>query len=319
MSRPISDWYGFMGQRAIVRVLRRVVEGAKAQGRTVGPVILTGPSGSGKTTLANAVAKCQGTQQRVLVARPDLKLVDLVEELKPLQAGDSFFVDEIQSLSPELQEVLFRLIDDGRVPNINAVDGFAPGLVAERFIKIPQITLIATTDRPGTLLQPLKRRFALTLQFGPYTLREMLVITRQRATEFGMLLTSQSAKLLAQTSRGIPRLVGQRLRVLRDYYGANPPSEYTAGHVDKFLKSLRIDATGMTQQDRSYLTFLGDMGGKGASLRMIACKLELDPNAVASDIEPHMIRQNLIIITPGGRVLSDVGQEFARKLKEGSE
>ena len=74
MSRPISDWYGFMGQRAIVRVLRRVVEGAKAQGRTVGPVILTGPSGSGKTTLANAVAKCQGTQQRVLVANSLLSM-----------------------------------------------------------------------------------------------------------------------------------------------------------------------------------------------------------------------------------------------------
>ena len=311
MTRPISDWHGFLGQRQLIRALAPIAEGAKANGRALSPTLFTGQSGGGKTHLANALATFFGTTLHVLVGRKDLKLGELVAFFKSAKAHDVAFADEIQSLQPELQEIFFGIIDDGKLP---AIEG-APGVPAERQ-NLPPFHLIAASDRSGKLLTPFKRRFALTLQFDAYSTRELDAITRQRATELGMVLSPQAAKLLARTSRGIPRLVGQRLRLLRDFYGTRPPNEFDLPHVRKFLNSLGVDNCGLNRSDRKYLVVAFEQGDEGVSLRTLAARLEIDSDSVFRDVEPFLMREGLLAIQQRGRVLTAAGKEYARQLKE---
>ncbi|MEI6236192.1 MAG: Holliday junction DNA helicase RuvB C-terminal domain-containing protein [Planctomycetota bacterium] len=311
MSRPISDWFGFLGQRQLIRALRPIAEGAKANGRALPPILFTGQSGGGKTHLANSLATFFRTTLHVLVGRKDLKLAEIIAFFRLVKAHDVAFVDEIQSLQAELQEVLFGIIDEGKLP---AIEG-APGVPAERQ-NLPPFHLIAASDRSGKLLTPLKRRFALMLQFDAYSTRELDAIARQRATAFGMVLSPQAAKLLARTSRGIPRLVGQRLRLLRDFYGTRPPNEFDLSNVRKFLNSLGVNNDGLTRSDRKYLEVVLEQGDTGVSLRTLAARLEIDGDSVFRDIEPFLMREGLVAIQPRGRVLTTTGAEYARNLKE---
>ena len=309
MTRPISDWHGFLGQHQLIRALRPIAEGAKANGRAMPPTLFTGSSGNGKSYLANALATFFGTHAHVLVARADLKLDELLAFFRLAHGHDILFVDEIHSLNLALQEVLFGIIDHGKLP----ADVLAVASTENQ--NLPPLHLLAATDRPGKLLTPLKSRFALTLQFGAYSSRELDAITRQRATEFGMVLSPQAAKLLARTSRGIPRLAGQRLRLLRDFYGTRPPSEFDLPTVRKFLKSLGVNDDGLTRSDRKYLEVALEHGDSGISLRTLAARLEIDGDSVFRDIEPFLMREGLVAIQPRGRVLTGAGAEYARSLK----
>lgn len=310
MSRPITEWYGFLGQRLLIRALRPIAEGAKANGRAIPPIMFEGSSGNGKTYLAQALAKFFGTDVHVLVARADLKVEEFIAFFKLGRAHDTMFIDEIHALPFALQEVYFGIIDDGKLP----VSDGSPAAAATG--NLPPLHLIAATDRPGKLLTPLKRRFALSLHFEAYSPGELDAITRQRATELGMILSPQAAKLLARTSRGIPRIVGQRLQLLRDYYGALPPSEFDLPHVRKFLNSLGVDNNGLNRLDRKYLTVALESGDEGISLRTLAARLEIDSDSVYRDIEPFLMREGLLAIQQRGRVLTSPGAEYARQLME---
>jgi Holliday junction DNA helicase RuvB len=218
--------------------------------------------------LAKAVVRFFGTRLHVLVARKDLTLEDLVAFFKLASAHDTIFIDELQALQPALEELLFGIIDESKLPPSDITPG-----ASEENPPLPPLHFIAATDRPGKILTPLKRRFALTLQFEAYTARELDAITRQRATEFGMILSPQAAKLLARTSRGIPRLAGQRLRLLRDFYGTLPPSEFALPHIRKFLHLLGVNDDGLGRLDRSYLAVALEQGEAGVSLRTLAARL----------------------------------------------
>lgn len=312
MSRPISDWYGFLGQRLIIRALRPIAEGAKANGRAMPPMLLTGSSGNGKTFLVFALGKFFGTTVHVLVARADMGVDEFIDFFKKVKAHDSVFIDEVHALQPAVQEVLFGIIDDGKLPAV--ANEISNGPAARP--ALPPMNLLAATDRPGKLLTPLKRRFALTLQFGAYSVRELDAITRQRATELAMILSPQAAKLLARTSRRIPRIVGQRLRLLRDFYGTRPRAEFGIKRVRRFLNSLGVNDNGLGRPDRHYLAVALEQGDAGVSLRTLAARLEIDSDSVYRDIEPYLMRLGFLAIQPRGRVLTAAGAEYARILME---
>ena len=136
--------------------------------------------------------------------------------------GDVLFIDEGHALSHEVQESLYRIIDERqglRVDNHPATG--EPTLNGS--IKVAAVTILLATDQAGALLPAPKKRFELTFDFQSYTLPEVIAIVRQRAPEKGMLLKPLAARLLVQSSRGIPRTAGHRLDCLAKYWReANP-------------------------------------------------------------------------------------------------
>src|SRR5262245_48870393 len=113
MARPAPRFHDFIGHSAILDPIKREIKGATARNEPVPHMLLTGPSVVGKTKLAGAFAMERGTKLiRVLGHIPR---DDLVRKLAKLSDSDFLFIDEIHSMKPTEQEMLYEAIDRHRV------------------------------------------------------------------------------------------------------------------------------------------------------------------------------------------------------------
>jgi Holliday junction DNA helicase RuvB len=306
MGRQIELFHGFVGQRRNVRLLKRYISSTKNAGKPLSHTLLTGPVGSGKTELAKAIAREIGTTCHCYCASRQFSPLRLAEAAPKWSAHDIVFVDEIQSLNDDVQELFNRVVKEGKAQKLDQ-SGSKPRLTGAE-IDLPPITLIAGTDQPGKLLKSLRSRFSLILPFEPYSRREMEAIVGQTASQSKMLLSSQATNLLAAASRGNPRLVNQRIALLGDFYDTTTGDEFSIGRVKQFLKANGIEPSGMTREDRRYLEFLNQFDGRDVALRTIALGIQSDERHVATQIEPWLIGNHLIGISPSGRFLTALGK-----------
>ena len=69
------------------------------------------------------------------------------------------------------------------------------------------------------------------------------------------------------------------------------------------LRRMGLSAEGLWPVERAYLDLLPG-GGQAVSLARIAQGLGLDARAVSQDVEPRLLRRDLVRVTPQGRVRS---------------
>jgi Holliday junction DNA helicase RuvB len=66
-----------------------------------------------------------------------------------------------------------------------------------------------------------------------------------------------------------------------------------------------VDALGLDKQDRSYLeTIIRVFGGGPAGIEAVAHTMNLAPDTLSDEIEPYLLRSELVIRTPRGRVVT---------------
>jgi Holliday junction DNA helicase RuvB len=75
--------------------------------------------------------------------------------------------------------------------------------------------------------------------------------------------------------------------------------------ADAALSRLEVDALGLDQLDRRYLTMIAaNFGGGPVGIETIAAGLSEPRDAIEDIIEPYLIQQGFILRTPRGRVLT---------------
>lgn len=303
MGRPPVSFNGFFGQRPAVRILRRHLRGSKALGLAPGPILLLGESGYGKTALARAAAAENGVELKVLIADGRVRDYELTERLDALRPGDMQLIDEIQELGPDDQMELCAWIDRSR-----------PDCSGRPSSSTKACAIIAATDRPGSLLRPLYRRFTLRIHLQPYSSREMVLIARKRAAEKQLLVSSQALRMIAETCRGVPRLCGDRLELLRRHWADRNVDEFKASHVRRFFEAHGIGELGLERLDIHYLRFLAEMGKDGASLKSLGMALTTDPGYLSRHVEPYLVQLGLLRISVQ-RILTQTGVALVEGLK----
>jgi Holliday junction DNA helicase RuvB len=310
MSRPVPSLFGFVGQGHILPGLKRIAEGAKDRGEAFPHTLFGGNSGLGKTFLGRVLALLFGTTLHVLLCRRDLDELAIGLAARDWASGDIVALDETHALPPYIQELLYGTMENGVVPE--ATQDASQEWTVNGQRTIPKLTIVAATDQPGKLLPAFRKRFVLNYMLRPYTLREMKVIVRQRASEKQMLLTRQAISVLGKASRSLPRRAGHLLDTLAMYHGAQNPAEYTKVHVAKCLRSVGVDDNGLTTLDRAYVKFLAECGTRGASLRVLEAKLQCDAGYLVKEVESYLIQLGFLTIGPAGRVLTEAGISYAQ-------
>jgi holliday junction DNA helicase RuvB len=291
----------FIGQAPARANLEVFISAAKQRKAALDHVLFVGPPGLGKTTLAQIVARELGVGFRATSGPVIAKAGDLAALLTNLEQHDVLFIDEIHRLNPAIEEILYPAMEDYQ---LDLIIGEGPAARSVR-IDLAKFTLIGATTRAGLLTTPLRDRFGIPIRLNFYTPEELVQIVERGARLLGIGMAPDGALEIARRSRGTPRIAGRLLRRVTDFALVDGAKSITRAVADKALLRLDVDARGLDQLDRRYLTTIAEFyNGGPVGVETIAAALSEPRDALEEIVEPYLIQQGFIQRTPRGRMLT---------------
>jgi len=290
-----------VGQREVIERLNIVVDAARKRGEPLGHILFDGPPGLGKTTFATCLPR-ELNVPLITASGPALKAPkDLLPFLTNMEERAIFFIDEIHRLPKAVEEYLYTAMEDFRLDIV-----LGEGINARTInMRIKPFTLIGATTRAGMLSAPLRDRFSTREHLGFYSLLELTEIVRRSAKKLNVTLHEDAAIEIARRSRDTPRIANNRLRWVRDYADSRAGGEVTMAVAQAALAMAGIDTLGLDKQDRSYLeTIIRVFVGGPAGIEAVAHTMNLSPDTLTDEVEPYLLRSELVIRTPRGRVVT---------------
>ncbi len=295
-----------VGQRAVFERLSIAVDASRKRSETLGHILLDGPPGIGKTTFATCIPKELGTTLQIASGAALAAPKDLLPYLTNCSEGSVLFVDEIHRLPIAVEEFLYPAMEDFRI-DITLGDG-----VSARTINMPlrPFTLVGATTRPGLLSAPLRDRFVMREHLDFYSVEDLAEIVRRSAVKLDMPMDDATADEIARRSRGTPRLANNRLRWIRDFSTSRAEGSIDVEIARTALEMQGIDELGLDGFDRRYLeTIQRVFAGGPVGIEAIAHTMSSATDTLEDDVEPYLLRCELVVRTPRGRRLTPRGEE----------
>lgn len=296
--RPLS-LSDYIGQEPAKRSLKIYIDAARSRGESMDHVLLYGPPGLGKTTLAHVIANELGSNIRTTsgpaLARPG----DLASILSGLNGGDILFIDEIHRLPKPVEEILYSAMEDYKLSVVVGRDEQARTVD----VPLPPFTLIGATTQAGTLSQPLRDRFGITVTMAFYSLEELVRIVTRTAKVFDFPIEAKAALDIAVRARGTPRIANRIYRRVRDHASVSGMDHIDERITLQALDMLGIDSLGLDESDRRILRVMIErFQGHPVGVSAIAAAVGEEPENIVDIYEPYLVRAGLVDRTPRGRV-----------------
>lgn len=311
--RP-SSFDNFLGQEESKRSLSVAVRAARARGEAMDHVLLAGPPGLGKTTLAQILANEMGSRLVTVNATSIRVKGDLAAILLDLNPRDVLFLDEIHSLHPKVEEILYSAMEDYKI-SVMSGQGQSTAAVV---IPLAPFTLIGATTRSGMLSQSLRDRFGEIVQMQFYTESELSMIVLRSADKLGVTCTLDAAAEIARRSRGTPRIANRLLRRARDFACDAGSRTIDASVVRTACESIGVDSIGLDRTSRRYLEALVARRGMPLGVNALAALLGESRDTIEESVEPYLMRLGFVERTPKGRVATALAEKHLRKWSCGS-
>jgi holliday junction DNA helicase RuvB len=301
--RP-SRFEEFIGQESLKHNLRIVIEAAHQRGDVIEHVLLYGPPGLGKTTLAMIIAKELNANLKTTSGPAIERAGDLAALLTNLSDGDVLFIDEIHRLNKVVEEILYPAMEDGF---LDIMIGKGPGARSVR-MDLPRFTLVGATTRIGMISSPLRDRFGLTYHLDFYEPEELQHVINRAATILNAVIHPEASLELAKRSRFTPRIANRLLKRVRDFAQVSGHDTITISTIEEALALLGIDELGLDRNDRKILeTISHKFGGGPVGLSTLAASTGEEQDTITDVHEPFLLRLGLIMRTPKGRQITDLG------------
>ena len=295
-----------VGQRAVYERIQIAVDAAMKRKEPLGHVLLDGPPGLGKTTFATCIPRDLGVALQIASGAALAAPKDLLPYLTNAEEGSVLFIDEIHRLPKAVEEFLYPAMEDFRV-DITLGEGVNARTVN---LNLRPFTLIGATTRTGLLSAPLRDRFQVREHLDFYSLAELKEIVTRNAEKLRLPIEPKAAEKIADCSRGTPRIANNRLRWVRDFADSRAAGEATHEVASDALRMSGVDDRGLDPQDRKYLeTLLRVFRGGPAGVEAIAHTLNTAVDTLSDEVEPFLLRSELVVRTPRGRKLTHRGYE----------
>ncbi len=289
----------FVGQDSVKEQLEVSIAAAAARGDALDHLLLAGPPGLGKTSLAQIVAHELGVPF-VQTAGPALeRKADIASFLTALGPRSVFFVDEIHRLPRAVEETFYPAMEDRQLP-ITVGAGAGARVVT---LDMPPFTLIGATTRAGLLTTPLRDRFGIQHRLEHYDAADLTRIVTRSAARLGVEITPAGARVVAERSRGTPRVANRLLKRVRDYAEVHAEGVVDDALADAALDLLGVDHAGLYRLDRDLLSALCTrFGGGPVGLSTLSVVVQEEPDTIEDVYEPYLLQQGFLQRTPRGRV-----------------
>jgi Holliday junction DNA helicase RuvB len=289
--RPIS-FTEYIGQEKSKEKIKSYINGTQSRGKIFPHTLISGKAGCGKTTLARIMANELNVPFKEIITANMSDIEEFKWLLMEVKNG-IIFMDEIHSLSRNLAERLYSIMEDFK-------DDGKP---------IEPFTLIGATTELGEILKnrkPFVSRFEIKIELDDYTIDELALIVKQyRERAFKNDNISESIyNIVALNCRNTPRTA---ISLLKDCI-------YT-GNIDITLKNNNIIKEGYTYKDLKILKYLAE-NKDGVGLNGVANFLDTSVKNYQYEVENFLIKNSLITKTTRGRKITQRGLDKIIELEK---
>jgi holliday junction DNA helicase RuvB len=288
-----------IGQQSVKQRLEILLKAAKKLREPLSHMLFDGPPGLGKTTFATVLHTELGTAIQMTSGAALTNPKDMIPFLTNAAEGSILFIDEIHRMPRVVEEFIYPAMEDFRI-DIVLSDG-----IHGRTISMPlkRFTLIGATTRSGMLSNPMRDRFKIHEHLDYYTIDELAQIVTVNARKLTTEITADAALEIAQRSRGTPRVANSRLWWIRSYSASEHDGTIDLATAQAALKMAEVDLLGLDKQDRRYLeTIINVFEGGPTGVEALAATMNLSADTLSDEIEPYLLREQMIVRTPRGRM-----------------
>lgn len=288
----------YIGQTALKEKLHVYVQACKARSEALDHMLLFGPPGLGKTTLCQIMANLMNVQIKICSGPMLERTGDLVAILSGLERHDILFIDEIHRTPTNIEEVLYAAMEQFKV---DVIIGQGPGA---RTVSLPlqPFTLIGATTKSGAISAPLRSRFGIIEALDFYSTQDLTQVIIQNAVFLNLQIHHDAATLIAQGSRGTPRIAKKLLRRIRDFAQVKNNNVASLQIVQNTMQALGIDELGLTSIDHAILKkIMFDYHGGPVGLETLASITGQDKETIEAVYEPYLLQQGFLEKSSKGR------------------
>ncbi len=304
----------FIGQKRTVRNLEIAIKAARKRKEPLDHILFSGLPGLGKTTLARIIsfemkALLHATSGPVL-KRPG----DLVGTLTRMEEGAILFIDECHRMMPDVEEFLYSAMEDFSI-SISMESG-----PQGRTVNLPlkRFTLVGATTREGLLSEPFRARFGILEKLEWYPAEDLVRVLQRSARILKTKIDDESARLIAQRSRGTPRIANRHLRRVRDLAQVRSDNRITRSIAAEALKMIGVDEAGLEETDRKILRTLV-RNDAPVGLKTLAVSVGEEEGTIEEVYEPYLIQQDFLVRTSRGRKATEKARQHVGSGAEGDD
>lgn len=252
-----------VGQHKAVNELLAISKGLRERPKESMSILLTGPAGYGKTLLAKSFCINIGGPYSYQI---------------PDDSGDIDF-DILYSRS--------NIIDEAHLLK-------SPERIYDL---ITQRTFVFCTTSRRDLAEPLISRCA-GISLVDYSTEELAKIVLNYAVELNFNITIETARLVAERSRGVPRIAKMLLKRMK-YQIESEYHPFTLKGIGDAYEDIGVFKGGYTENDIRYMKYLENHSP--SSFSTICRGIRIDSDIIREDVEPFLLNKGHIIITNKGR------------------